>query len=79
MKASLLPAVVAMLGLGTVAQAQQVMRFAPWDHEPHLDSRGEDMNGPPYRERCDGLSYGTGERSCGTATGGPVGGLSSRN
>ena len=29
--------------------------------------------------RCDGISYGTGARSCGTATGGPVGGLSSRN
>ena len=29
--------------------------------------------------RCDGVSYGTGARSCGTATGGPVGGLSSRN
>ena len=29
--------------------------------------------------RCHGMSYGTGARSCGTATGGPVGGLSSRN
>ncbi len=24
--------------------------------------------------RCDGVSYGTGARRCGTATGGPVGG-----
>ena len=29
--------------------------------------------------RCNGMSYGTGARSCGTATGGPVGGLSSKN
>ena len=29
--------------------------------------------------RCGGISYGTGARSCGTATGGPVGGLSNRN
>lgn len=29
--------------------------------------------------RCHGMSYGTGASSCGTATGGPVGGLSSRN
>ncbi len=29
--------------------------------------------------RCRGISYGTGARSCGTATGGPVAGLASRN
>lgn len=29
--------------------------------------------------RCRGISYRTGARSCGTSTGGPVGGLSSRN
>ena len=29
--------------------------------------------------RCRGMSYGTGARSCGTATGGPVGGLTNRN
>ena len=29
--------------------------------------------------RCGGGSYGTGARSCGTATGGPVGGISGRN
>lgn len=29
--------------------------------------------------RCGGMSYGTGERTCGTATGGPVGGLTDRN
>lgn len=79
MKVSLLLAMFALLGLCTAAQAQQSVSFAPWDHEPHLNSRGEDTNGPPYRERCDGLSYGTGDHSCGTATGGPVGGLPGRN
>lgn len=29
--------------------------------------------------RCHGVSYGTGAQSCGTMTGGPVGGLNSRN
>ena len=29
--------------------------------------------------RCNGVSYGTGERGCGTATGGPVGGLTNKN
>ena len=29
--------------------------------------------------RCDGISYGTGQRSCGTATGGTPGGNPSRN
>ena len=28
---------------------------------------------------CEGMSYGSGATSCGTETGGPVGGLSSRN
>jgi hypothetical protein len=36
-------------------------------------------NGVAANGRCDGVSYGTGERSCGTATGGPVGGNESRN
>lgn len=29
--------------------------------------------------RCNGVSYGTGQRGCGTKTGGPVGGNPSRN
>ena len=29
--------------------------------------------------RCDGLSYGTGARRCGSRSGGPVGGISGRN
>lgn len=40
--------------------------------------RGRDA-GVQANGRCDGVSYGTGARSCGTATGGPVGGNSSRN
>ncbi|WP_158809989.1 hypothetical protein [Beijerinckia sp. L45] len=35
--------------------------------------RGRDA-GVQANGRCDGVSYGTGARSCGTATGGPVGG-----
>ena len=37
------------------------------------------INGVAANGRCGGISYGTGERSCGTASGGPVGGNSSRN
>ena len=36
-------------------------------------------NGVVANGRCGGVSYGTGARSCGTATGGPVGGISGRN
>ena len=36
-------------------------------------------NGVAANGRCGGLSYGTGARTCGTATGGPVGGINSRN
>lgn len=40
---------------------------------------GNAHNGVAANGRCGGVSYGTGARSCGTATGGPVGGLDSRN
>ncbi len=40
----------------------------------HKSHTGVGANG-----RCGGISYGTGARSCGTATGGPVGGNGSRN
>lgn len=36
-----------------------------------------DPHAPGYR--CNGMSYGTGAQSCGTATGGPVGGIGARN
>lgn len=36
-----------------------------------------DPHAPGYR--CRGMSYGTGAQTCGTATGGPVGGITSRN
>lgn len=39
----------------------------------------EKSNGVAGNGRCGGTSYGTGARSCGTATGGPVGGINSRN
>lgn len=53
--------------------------FAKNDHTPHWDAFGRDLNGPPFRDSCDGMYYGTGDHSCGTMTGGPVGGLESRN
>ena len=34
---------------------------------------------PYHLDTCDGYYYGTGYHGCGTATGGPVGGLPSRN
>ena len=80
MKVRLLALVAAgLLGSSHVALAQPYPHFASDDHTPHYDAYGQDLNGPPYRERCDGLSYGTGARRCGSATGGPVGGLSSKN
>ena len=36
-------------------------------------------DGVNANNRCNGLSYGTGARSCGTASGGPVGGIGGRN
>jgi hypothetical protein len=81
MKTILIAAATAtmLLGSASLASAQTYPQFARNDHTPHYDAWGNDLNGPPYRTRCDGMSYGTGARSCGTATGGPVGGLSSRN
>lgn len=61
-------ALAAALGLAaTTAAAAQT---APPRHRIHRVA----TNG-----RCNGVSYGTGARSCGTRTGGPVGGLTSRN
>ncbi len=42
--------------------------------DPQRNTNGVAANG-----RCGGMSYGTGARSCGTATGGPAGGDDSRN
>ena len=39
----------------------------------------EHSNGVDANNRCHGMSYGTGARSCGTASGGPVGGIGGRN
>ena len=36
-------------------------------------------DGVTVTNRCNGMSYGTGARSCGTASGGPVGGIGGRN
>ena len=40
---------------------------------------GASRNGVAANGRCRGISYGTGARTCGTATGGPVGGITGRN
>ena len=53
----------------TAAQAQTAQNWRYARPRGHVHADG----------RCLGMSYGTGARSCGTATGGPVGGLSSRN
>jgi hypothetical protein len=53
--------------------------FAKNDHTPHIDAWGRDLNGPPFRNSCDGMYYGTGYHGCGTLTGGPVGGLPNGN
>ena len=49
-------------------------RAAARSYYGHRSGNGVVANG-----RCRGVSYGTGARSCGTATGGPVGGISGRN
>ena len=64
---------------GTTASAQSlhyVEDNAAWvqAHVGAMPSDGIAANG-----RCGGISYGTGDRSCGTETGGPAGGLPSRN
>ena len=53
----------------TLAHAQTVQTHRVLRARGHVHANG----------RCHGMSYGTGASSCGTATGGPVGGLSSRN
>lgn len=57
------------------APSMRVPRSA--DQSPLRDQqRG---NGVAANGRCGGISYGTGARRCGTLTGGPPGGISSRN
>ena len=81
LKAFLVSALVA--GTSTFALADmQTGRSASMDHpmhhygmtHHHMRHHRVTANG-----RCNGRSYGTGQRSCGTATGGTPGGNPSRN
>jgi hypothetical protein len=76
MKTSTLIAAAAMLiSFGDFASAQTIHRHRPHPNWSYSKAVAMRVSGG----RCRGISYGTGARSCGTATGGPVGGLSSRN
>jgi len=74
MMKTLLATLLAFTLLGAMASSAALAQQAG-PHHRLLKARGHvHADG-----RCGGISYGTGARSCGTATGGPVGGLSSRN
>lgn len=65
-------ALAMLIGPAAVSAAQAQSAVGTWRYQigkKHVRADG----------RCRGISYGTGARSCGTMTGGPVGGLSSRN
>ena len=62
---------VALIGETSLALAQGTTYEAPRAHHRHHHLTADG--------RCDGISYGNGERSCGTASGGPVGGSAGRN
>ena len=69
----------ALIGMesGALAQAPDYLsegRNASRAARTHRRSDGVSAN-----NRCNGMSYGTGARSCGTASGGPVGGIGGRN
>ena len=50
------------------------------DHRTHHRVLKASANsGVAANGRCGGISYGTGGRRCGSATGGPSGGLTNRN
>ena len=65
--------------LGTTSFASAEVMHHRVHH--HLMARTSMMGGHGIAAngRCDGISYGTGARRCDSATGGPSGGLSSRN
>ena len=72
MTKTLLVSAALVLGASTFSMAEPV---ATMSHHQMMKKRHKvTANG-----RCDGTSYGTGQRSCGTATGGTPGGNPSRN
>jgi hypothetical protein len=71
MTKTVLVSIALILGTSSFAASASPM------HHQHLMMRKKHKvlaNG-----RCDGISYGTGQRSCGTASGGTPGGNPSRN
>lgn len=73
---SILLSVLVAVGVtgSATAQAGDKAGVRRADHE-YRDARDPHAPGA----RCRGMSYGTGAQSCGTATGGPVGGIGARN
>ena len=80
MRIKLLVAAIGLSFVGTNAFAAQthdyVERYSAWAQQYRALAP---RNNIAANGRCDGISYGTGAMSCGTETGGPVAGLSSRN
>ena len=70
---TLLVTAALVLGTSTFAMAASDSMGHPGMMMKHKKNRVS-ANG-----RCNGVSYGTGQRSCGTATGGTPGGNPSRN
>ncbi len=67
---------VALVVAGTsFASAQTYHRM----HRHSHFKRFARTNGVLANGRCDGISYGTGSRRCGSATGGPSGGGTQKN
>lgn len=63
------------VGLTSVASAEVASPNPRFNRlHPHQKIDRVTANG-----RCNGISYGTGARRCGTASGGPVGGISAGN
>lgn len=67
-----------LIGATTVAVAQ-TPDYLVQNRAVYRAYAAHARNGVRSNGRCGGVSYGTGARSCGTATGGPVGGISGRN
>ncbi len=67
-----------LLGATSVASAQST-DYLSRNRAVFRAYASPSRNGVIKNGRCGGISYGTGARSCGTATGGPVGGISGRN
>ena len=68
-----------LLGATGFASAQATDYIARNNAFVRANTQTAGRNGVAANGRCGGISYGTGARSCGTATGGPVGGLAGRN